>query len=342
MQPSLFKIFLSYLRSKRFIAGIFLLFCGIFAGVFSLYSLEIEAVLYAAGLCALCGGVILCVDFIFYCKKHRELTRIKANIELLCDTLPEPTGIIEADYCDMLKELQKINTANVSSALTERRASIDYYTTWVHQIKAPIAAMRLILQGMDSGDARELLSELFRIEQYTEMVLCYFRLDSASSDFVIQRQPLDGIIRQAVRRLAPQFIRKKIALRYDGTDARVLTDEKWLVFIIEQLLSNAVKYTQKGSVTIEVSHDILSITDTGIGIAAEDLPRIFEKGFTGYNGRTDKKATGLGLYLCTRAAKKLGHKISVESKVGVGTRVEVDLQVKEERRENREEIRSNE
>lgn len=158
------------------------------------------------------------------------------------------------------------------------------------------------------------------------MALNYFRLDNSSSDFIIKKYDLDSIIRQAIHRYAPLFIRQKIRLIYTGTDSTVLTDEKWLLFIIEQILSNAVKYTLSGSVTIDFTEDkILKITDTGIGIVPEDLPRIFEKGFTGFGGRANKKATGLGLYLCKKAANKLSHSLSVQSKVGIGTTFSIDL-----------------
>ena len=159
-----------------------------------------------------------------------------------------------------------------------------------------------------------------------EMALNWMRLGSDSKDFLFREYALDGIIRQAIRKYAPQFIRRRIRLVYEPAEGKVLTDEKWLLFIIEQLLSNAVKYTQQGSVSIRVVPEkVLEIEDTGIGIAPEDVPRIFEKGFTGYNGRADKKSTGLGLYLCRLTAEKLSHKISVESQVGVGTKVSIDL-----------------
>ena len=147
------------------------------------------------------------------------------------------------------------------------------------------------------------------------------------SDLVIQEYELDDIIRKAVRKYAGQFIRRKIRLVYAGTDERVVTDEKWLSFIIEQLLSNAVKYTPEGgNVTISVDDKKqLSVTDTGIGISPEDLPRIFEKGYTGYNGRLDKKSTGIGLYLCRTAADKLGHRLLAQSEPGKGSRFIVDL-----------------
>lgn len=137
---------------------------------------------------------------------------------------------------------------------------------------------------------------------FAAVVICvpffYLRLGSESSDYVFREYDLDTIIRQAIHKYAPQFIRRRIRLEYTPVKIRVLTDEKWLLLIIEQVMSNSIKYTQQGSVTITVTPDkVLKIADTGIGIASEDLPRIFEKGFTGYNGRLDKKSTGLGLVL---------------------------------------------
>ena len=152
------------------------------------------------------------------------------------------------------------------------------------------------------------------------------RLDSDTKDLVIAQYPLDEIVRKSIRKYAGQFIRRRIRLIYEGTDQIVLTDEKWLSFIIEQLLSNAVKYTLKGTVTIIVSEEKkLTVTDTGMGIAPEDLPRIFEKGYTGYNGRMERKSTGIGLYLSQMAAKKLGHQITVVSKLGEGSSFTIDL-----------------
>ena len=171
-----------------------------------------------------------------------------------------------------------------------------------------------------------LAADFFRIEQYVEMVLSYLRLDSDSSDYVFQEYELDGIIRQAIHKYAPLFVRKKLKLSYEPTKIRVLTDEKWLLFILEQILSNSIKYTREGTISITVTPEkVLKISDTGIGIAPEDLPRIFEKGFTGYNGRSDKKSTGLGLYLCKKAAGRLSHGLKAESEPGAGTTVFIDL-----------------
>ena len=160
-----------------------------------------------------------------------------------------------------------------------KQKSMEYYTTWVHQIKTPISVMRMILQSEDTEEHRELAAQLFSIEQYVEMVLGYLRLESTSTDFVFQNCDLDGMIRQAIRKYAPLFVRKRIRLVYEPVNMEVLTDEKWFLFILQQILSNAVKYTDQGSITITAGADkVLRIKDTGMGIAKEDLPRILTMG----------------------------------------------------------------
>ena len=203
---------------------------------------------------------------------------------------------------------------------------IDYYTVWAHQIKTPIAAMRLTLQNEDTPLTRKLTNDLYRIEQYVEMVLTFLRLNSDSTDYVFKEYNLDNIVKSAVKRFSSEFIGRKLRLIYDPLNTSVITDEKWLSFVIEQVLSNALKYTPSGSITISlVGEKTLRIEDTGIGIAPLDLPRIFENGYTGINGRTDKKASGIGLYLCRRVCNNLGHTITANSTVDVGTAIDIDL-----------------
>lgn len=325
-QEKWYHILKHYLRQHLSVTLMLLNFVAIFAAIFRLYDLETEAVLYATGLCLLFALVVITVYFIFYLKEHQERMRILKNIRLLVDELPEAKTLAENDLLAMIRELKKINEVTETARQTDRRESLDYYTTWIHQIKTPISTMKMILESEDTGEHRELLAELFRIEQYVEMVLSYLRLSSEHSDYIFKEYDLDKIIKQAIHKYASQFVRRRIQLKYDPVDIKVLTDEKWLLFIIEQVLSNSIKYTPKGSVTITVTPDkVLKISDTGIGIATEDVPRIFEKGFTGYNGRLNKKSTGLGLYLCKMAADRLSHKISVESAPGVGTTISIDL-----------------
>ena len=321
-----FEIFIGYVKEHLAPAALFAAFAVIFAVIFSLYNLPVEAVLYAAGLCALPGAVCLVSGFIRYYKRHREMLRILENVQILSGELEGGKTLAEEDLTAMVKKLKRLLDESETARRDDAKESMDYYTTWVHQIKTPISTMKMMLEGEDSEESRSLLSELFRIEQYAEMALSYIRLGDDSSDYVFKEYDLDGIIRDAVRKYAPQFIRKKIGLNYGGTDVKVLTDEKWLRFVIEQVLSNSIKYTREGSVTITVTPEkVLKIADTGIGIAPEDVPRIFEKGFTGYNGRSDKKSTGLGLYLCKTACSRLSHKISAESAPGKGTVISIDL-----------------
>ena len=320
------RAFTAFLWQYRRSGLLFLLFTGIFALVFSLYDLEVEAVFYAAALCALAGALILAARFFRFWRRHRAYREMLENLPLLPDVMPEPETLAERDLTDLLERLQETREQELTDWRNRQQESEDYYTAWAHQIKTPISVMGMTLEAEDTEEHRELSAELFRIEQYVEMVLSYLRLGSSSSDYVFRECDLDEILRQAVRKYASQFIRRKIRLVYEPVECRILTDEKWLLFIVEQILSNCVKYAAGGTVTISVTErQVLRIADTGIGIAPEDLPRVFEKGFTGYNGRADKKSTGLGLYLCRMAAGRLGNRIWAESEPGKGTAVCLDL-----------------
>ena len=244
---------------------------------------------------------------------------------MLLSLIPESQNLEEAVYRELLTELDEDRRTAVSALDARIRESMDYYTMWVHQIKTPISAMRLILQDDESERGRALSTELFRIERYVELVLSYLRLGGGSTDYMIRQVDVDNMLRQAVRKYAPLFIRGKVALELRETALHVLSDEKWLQLVVEQVLSNAVKYAPGGHVKVWSEGERLFIQDDGVGIAAEDLPRIFERGFTGYNGRMDKRATGIGLYLSREICRKLGHTITVESELGKGTRVTVGL-----------------
>ena len=321
-----FSVIRGYIKQNIKVIFLFIVFALVFGIVFSLYDLEIEAIYYSVMLCSFIGLIYICINFINYYKKHIQLYKLQNEISISLENLPSPKTLMEEDYTNLILTLNKEYKTYISKSDIAKSDMIDYYTMWVHQIKTPISAMKLLIQTSESEISSDLSSELFKIEQYVEMVLSYIRLGSNENDFVIKEYDLDNIVRQAIRKYAPLFIRKKINLDFQPTTYKVLTDEKWLVFVIEQLLSNAIKYTNKGKISIySLENKKLVIEDTGIGISKEDIPRIFDKGFTGYNGRTDKKATGLGLYLCKNILDKLSHKISIESEVGVKTKVILDL-----------------
>ncbi len=302
------------------------LFAAIFAAVFFLYGVPAEAAVYAAALCALAGALLLAAHFVRFLHRRRERMAALENLPVWGGPLPEADSPGQDLFRQMAGKMRREYAGLANAQQAERRELMDWFTAWVHQIKTPIAVMQMTLQGEDTPEHRAMETELFRVRQYAQMALNYLRLDEGASDLVLRDCPLDGIIRQAVRKYAPLFVQKRLYLRYDSTDVTVLTDEKWLSFIIEQLLDNAVKYTSAGGVRITVTDgQVLRIEDTGIGIARSDLPRIFEKGYTGYNGRTDKTATGLGLYLCRRAADLLQNRLWALSEPGRGSVFCLDL-----------------
>lgn len=320
------KIFSAYIKQKSKILLIILLFCIIFAIVFYLYKLPVEAVIYPSLLCILFGTILIVLDFAKIKRRYKILEKLGNMPSAMIDELPSVSNINDYGYQRIIRSLQKEISQLESDSNNRFNDMVDYYTVWAHQIKTPIASMRLTLQNEDTPLSRKLLSDLFRIEQYVEMIMAFLRLDSTSSDYVFKEHNIDTIIRQAVKKYANEFIDRKISLVYNPINYTVVTDDKWLSFVIEQILSNALKYTRKGSIKIYMNENMmLCIEDTGIGIAPEDLPRIFEKGYTGYNGRNDKKASGLGLYLCKRICKNLDTGITVLSEIDKGTIVRIDL-----------------
>ncbi len=320
------ELFFQYLRQHRKSLCAFALFSVIFAVVFWLYHLPLAAVLYPALLCLLLGGVFLVTDFIAFRKKHRQLQRMEDLSTAMISDLPAADTLAEADYQVLLQNAQAELFRQQTSTDNRYQNMVDYYTAWAHQIKTPIAAMNLTLQNEDSPLSRKLTSKLFHIEQYADMVLAFLRLDSTTTDFVLHPCDLDGMIRQSIRKFADEFILRKLTIDYRSIHKTVVTDEKWFAFLLDQLLSNALKYTKQGGIRIYLEYgDTLCIQDTGIGIAPEDLPRIFEKGFTGYNGRSNQKASGIGLYLCQRISEKLGLPITITSALDHGTTAHIRL-----------------
>ena len=345
---------LQFLRTHRSCVVLFSVCAVILTARYILFDVEERLIAYGYVVCIAVGLALSVGDFFRYRDKHERLQLLEAEAIDTLDHLPQAQDLMEEDYQRIISALFA-NKQQLAYQMQHRFEDMeDYYTTWVHQIKTPIAAMRLILQTEFAGSSagagmtpdvpddaaetrvraaaetealrRELTEELFKIEQYVEMVLCYLKLEEQGTDYVLRRCDLDEILRQAVRKYAGQFIRSKNRLIFEETHAQVLTDEKWLSFVIEQLLSNAIKYTRGGEIRIAMQEPgVLTIADSGIGIAPEDLPRIFEKGFTGYNGRGDQTASGLGLYLCRRVCAKLGHTITAESTPDHGTAIRIGL-----------------
>lgn len=306
--------------SYYIISNLILLVC------FLLYHLPIEAVLYPIGINALIGFFALYLSYRKYKVKYLNFQKIKENLNInyLSDEATET--IFEEFYKDIINDLDKIYISTLENHSNEIQDYENFYSTWIHQVKVPIAASKLILESEDSENARNLKINLNRIEQYTNMVLSYLRLNSKSTDYVFKQISIDKLIRSTIKKFSTEFINRRISLEYDPINKDLLTDEKWFSLVIEQLLSNALKYTnENGKIKIYLSEDSLIIEDSGIGIAADDLPRIFDKGFTGYNGRENKQSSGLGLFLSKEIINNLGLDLKIESGLANGTKAIINL-----------------
>ena len=313
-------MFKDYLKSRINVIILMIVVEGVFASSYFLFDMPAVTVLYPLILSTSALIVAGVIDFVFTFNKHRKLTQ---------NEIPASSDPIEKDYQEIIRKLKEEEAYSRQKTTSDYNNMVEYYTVWAHQIKTPIASMRLQIQSEDTESARKLIGDLNRIEAYVEMVLTFLRLDSDSTDYLIKEYDLDEIIRPAIRKFSREFILKKLKLEYEPIEFKTITDSKWLSFIIEQVISNAVKYTSEGYVRIYMSEPgILCIEDTGVGISEEDLPRIFENGYTGFNGREDKRASGIGLYLCKRISDNLGHKIYAQSKVGEGTKIFLDMRAK--------------
>ena len=325
----------SFLKIRKVLIIIFTGIVVIFGILFYLYDIPFDAIIYGCELSFVWSAVCLFIDFYKYYKRHKLLHINREQFFDDAEQLPEHMDIIEYDYQELAKELYQEKQELISKNRIAKKELLDYYGMWVHQIKTPIAALDILLQNTEQMlyqlDEKEMMleaisvsdmkMELFKIEQYVEMALNYLQVEDISSDLVFKKHELDDMVRQVIRKYAKIFISKKIKIDFKPTKACIVTDEKWFIFVLEQIISNALKYIKKGQIFIYMKEKSLVIKDTGIGIPAEDLPRIFEKGFTGYNGRENKKSTGIGLYLCKNIMDKLQWNITVDSEVGSGTKI---------------------
>lgn len=323
--------FFNYLRDQYRLIFLWIVFIALTGFIFWLtpdVHFNLESLMYISLL-----GLLLLFTFLSYDFNLRKKWWLQLEVDqnefIETPKLINARSHEERAYQDYFNELQAEHFSLLNDVKSLSNEQKDYIDSWVHEIKVPLASLNLVTETIenDLSEKRynQLRSNLKRIDDYVEQVLYYSRLDSFSKDYLIQSYSLKNIVQQTVKQSADYFIQKNIRFVLEGKDEQVLTDEKWLHFILNQLLSNALKYTDMGGeVHISISKNELgtwlSLTDTGIGIPSEDLTRIFNKGFTGKNGRNDAtNSTGLGLYLAKTLTEKLGHKLYVESQVDQGT-----------------------
>ena len=305
----------SYLYSRRFFLALLILLLGfilLFAFVFDAYRSLLE---YVALLLAFLSFLFIGADAWTSFKGYRS-QKLQASAQAqtpLEKLLQERVEELEYEQKNqLLVEQEKYNDL------------LDYYTLWVHQVKTPIAASSLLIGDLKDKETKsQLEQELFKIESYVHLVLQYLRLESFHDDLVLKQENLADLVREVVKKYALFFIQQGLRLNLHDLDHTIVTDKKWFLVILEQVLSNSLKYTKEGSIEIYFHEGSLYIKDTGLGIQNADLLRVFERGFSGYNGRLTQQSSGLGLYLSKKIADQLGHKIAIDSQVGQGTTVSI-------------------
>ena len=326
------SLFFSYLKQQLKYILLFLLFSITFAITFFFYNFPLEALTYPTLLCVCFGLFFFIWDFSKTKALHTRLMELSNLTELSVDmirALPQSDSIENTDYQLLLsglaEQISDLKTAQ-STRLTDM---IDYYTVWVHQIKTPIAASRLLVAEVSDREVKQQLEqEIFKIDSYANLVLQYLRLESFHDDLVLKRVSVEDMVKEVVRKYALFFIQKNLTVDLHDLEQEVITDRKWLLVIIEQLLSNSLKYTSTGGIEIYFKDQTLYIKDSGIGIKNSDVLRVFERGFSGYNGHLTQQSSGLGLYLSKKIAEQLGHRITLHSEVGQGTTVAIRFEEK--------------
>lgn len=309
-----------HLYSRRFILLLLLIvfsIMGMFAFIFEDGRSLLE---YQLLLAFLLASFFLGMDLASAYKEYRNQLfyasgRPQTALEAL---LFEKLALLEMDKKNRaIEEREKLNDL------------MDYYTLWAHQIKTPIAASSLLVGEIEDKKVKnQLEQELFKIESYVNIVLQYLRLESFHEDLVLKKENAEDLVKEIVKKYAIFFIQKGLSLNLHDLDRTIITDRKWFVVILEQVLSNSLKYTSQGGIEIYFQEDALYIKDSGLGIQDADLLRVFERGFSGYNGRLTQQSSGLGLYLSKKIADELGHQISIASQVGHGTTVMISFSEK--------------
>ncbi len=268
-------------------------------------------------------------EYLKYSRHLRELESILDGLEqkyLFTECIPKPCGIYEQALYHMLRRAGRDMAEAVSDARATAREYREYIESWVHEIKTPITAARLLCRHADRETGRKLTAELAQIENHVERTLYYARAESPEQDFLVRRTALDTIAAEAIERHRSLLIQNGVRIQVQDLESVVYTDGKWLCFILGQLLQNAVRYRGENPLVTFTASRIdnqvqLTVSDNGIGIPAHELPRIFDRGFTGSNGRSRGGSTGMGLYLCKKLAGSLEIQLDIRSAEGQGTAV---------------------
>lgn len=316
---------IQYLKDRYKVIAVFCGFLGCNFFLYFLYDVRFEPILYTAFLLVLFVLPFVLQDLRHTYRKYQRLQNIhQADFPVLLN-LPTADTLLEQSYQKIIKKTLQVWQDERADQRKIKTDIADYYTLWTHQIKTPIYAMDLMLQTDDTTPAKW-KTELFQVSRYVDMALKYLQLENQYSDLCLEQVELLPLVQEVIKKHSVILIAKRLKIDIHDLNGAVLTDRKWFLFILEQLVSNAAKYTEQGIIAIyQPTPFQICISDTGIGIATEDLPRLFEKGYTGFNGRIHQKSTGCGLYMCKKVSHLLGCTFSVSSQMNKGTTVTINL-----------------
>lgn len=267
----------------------------LFGLIMMLYNTPLEGIVLTAGIIIFLGIIYFSYSMMIYIK--------------VCT--------VQEENLQLKEEIQDIRNEKI-----EYQSEIEsYFLLWVHQMKTPITASKLLLEAEDIQTISQMRHEILQIDNYTNLALSYLKLMNEKTDMVFMEVRMDDLITPLIKRYSIQFIHNDTKLHYEKIYDSVLTDAKWTSVMIEQILNNALKYARGKNIWIKYSEaeNILLVKDDGIGINTSDLPKIFEKGFSGYNGRLNDKSSGIGLYIVKTIARRMNVSVSVESELGKGT-----------------------
>lgn len=289
------KLFLDYMKNQSVILFGYLLVCIVFITISVLATIEIAYVFLGIEIL----GFILFIYLIVHWFQYQKLSDVRDDNERLFN-----------------------ENKNLKSEMLNQKDDLNaYFLMWLHQIKTPMTVSKLLLEKPDETTNTKLKMQLMYIEQYINMAMNYLKMIDHSTDMDITQVNLDDIIKNLLKKYSLLFIHNHISLEYQSNVTHVISDSQWLTILIEQILSNALKYTENGKIAIQYLEDkhALEIRDTGIGIRSEDIPKIFDRGYSGFNGRMNEKSSGLGLYLAKKISERLNIQIEVESKLSQGS-----------------------
>lgn len=317
---------MSYLKENLKVLVLYVLFLGITFLTLFLYNLPLEPFRDVFLFLSFILIIYLLIQGYFYRRKVKQLQKMSQNTLTSQVRLFLPPAMTRSEklYQELLIKTATEKDEQQQQIIENKEEILIDFGLWLHQIKTPIAGLDLLVQSSQPNSLK-MKNELFKINEYLQMMLNYLRQNLDHEDLVIEKVALDGVVKEVLKKYAMFFSQKDLGLVMKSLQVSVYTDRKWLSFILEQLLFNAIKYTKTGEIAFVWENEQLVLSDTGIGIRPEDLPRVFEKGYTGYNGREQQRASGLGLYLCQMVASKIGIRLTMESEVGRGTRVKLSF-----------------